>query len=72
MLGLGTLARKVFGTPNIKSLDKYDVIVYAVNHKAFAAINPLGHLKEKGILIDIKRKFKRGDVEGKGFGYWGL
>ncbi|MBN2095046.1 MAG: nucleotide sugar dehydrogenase [Candidatus Aenigmarchaeota archaeon] len=62
----------VFSAPNTKALDKYDVIVYAVNHKKFKDLDVLSHLRDKGILIDIKRKFKREDVESRGFVYWGL
>jgi len=63
----------IFGVKNIKSLaGKYDVVVYAVNHKSFDAISPMNYLNDKGILIDVKRKFTKKEVESKGFGYWGL
>ena len=55
-----------------KGSGKYDVVVYAVNHKSFDAISPMNYLNDKGILIDVKRKFTKKEVESKGFGYWGL
>jgi UDP-N-acetyl-D-galactosamine dehydrogenase len=63
----------VFGVKNVKSPSgKYDVVIYAVNHKAFANIDPFSFLDDKGIFIDVKRKFTRKEVESKGFRYWGL
>lgn len=62
----------IFGVSNLKKLDKYDVVVFAVKHKAFSELNIFNLLKEKGILIDIKRKFKKEDLEKRGFVYWGL
>ena len=64
---------EIFGVKNIKKQGKkYDVIVYAVNHKEFENINILDYLNYGGILIDIKRKFNKKEVEKNGSIYWGL
>ena len=64
---------EIFGVKNIKKPEgKYDVIVYAVNHKEFEDINVLDYLNSGGILIDIKRRFDKKEVEKNGFVYWGL
>ncbi|WP_214399887.1 nucleotide sugar dehydrogenase [Methanocaldococcus lauensis] len=64
---------RIFGVNNIKELKgKYDVIIYAVNHKDFENLDILSHLNNDGILIDIKRKFHKEEIENKGFIYWGL
>ena len=64
---------EIFGVKNIKKPGKkYDVIVYAVNHKEFENINILDYLNYGGILIDIKRKFNKKEVEKNGSIYWGL
>ena len=65
-----------FSNHNFKNIKKpegkYDVIVYAVNHKEFEDINVLDYLNSGGILIDIKRRFDKKEVEKNGFVYWGL
>ncbi len=63
---------KIFGVENVKNLDKYDVVVYAVDHEKFKDINIFNLLKDGGIFIDIKRRFNKKCVEDKGFIYWGL
>ena len=46
--------------------------MYAVNHKEFENINILDYLNYEGILIDIKRKFNKNEVEKNRSIYWGL
>jgi UDP-N-acetyl-D-galactosamine dehydrogenase len=63
----------IFGVKNVKKPEgKYDVVVYAVNHKAFGSMDPFSYLGDKGIFIDVKRKFSQKEIEVKGFRYWGL
>jgi len=64
--------KEIFGVENIDKLDKYDIIVFVVNHKKFENLNIFDLLNKNGILIDIKRKFNKKEVEEKGFTYWGL
>jgi len=64
--------KKIFNIKNKKPFEKYDIIVYAVNHKKFNEINIFNILNEKGILIDINRLFNKKEFERKGFIYWGL
>ncbi|MGC9310185.1 MAG: hypothetical protein ACP5E4_00505, partial [Candidatus Aenigmatarchaeota archaeon] len=47
-------------------------VVYAVDHRDFQKLDVAGLLSEKGIFVDIRRRFKKGEIEGKGFIYWGL
>lgn len=63
---------KIFGIKNKKPTGKYDVIIYAVNHKEFDKLKVLSLFSKKGILVDIKRAFNKVEVENKGFIYWGL
>lgn len=52
-----------------------DILVVAVAHTEFAKMTPemvRSHVKENGILIDIKRLFDRSAVEALGLTYWTL
>ena len=62
----------IFGVENINKFEKYDVIVYTVNHKEFKNIDICNILKKEGIIIDIRRRFDKQEVENRGFTYWGL
>ena len=64
--------KEIFGVENIDKLDKYDIVVFVVNHKKFENVNIFDLLNKNGILIDIKRRFDKKEVEEKGFTYWGL
>ena len=62
----------IFGVENINKFEKYDVIVYTVNHKEFKNMDISDILKNDGIIIDIRRRFDKQEVENRGFTYWGL
>jgi len=64
--------RRLFGVVNKKPVGRYDVVVYAVKHRAFAGLDVFKLLERGGILIDVKRLFDKEDVVSKGFAYWGL
>ena len=64
--------KNIFGVENINKFEKYDVIVYTVNHKEFKNIDIYNILKKEGIIIDIRRRFDKQEVENRGFTYWGL
>ncbi len=62
--------KELFGVKRIDEPDeKYDIIVYAVDHTDFSTLIIQRYLKEKSILIDIKRKFEH--LKDKVI-YWGL
>lgn len=64
---------EIFGIKNIKKpSEKFDVVIYAVDHNEFSKYDILNCLNENGILIDIKRKFDKKGVESRGIIYWGL
>jgi len=63
----------IFGVKNLKEIDsEFDVIVYAVAHKTFENLNILNYLKDRGIVVDIKRKLEKEEIEKAGHIYWGL
>jgi len=62
----------LFGVKNIKKLEKYDVVVYAVDHKEFKDIDICNLLEREGIIVDIRRRFNKQEIENRGFTYWGL
>lgn len=53
----------------------YDLIVYAVNHRAYSGIG-VGEVRgwgnEATMLVDIPRRFNPSDVKAAGLHYWGL
>jgi len=47
--------QKEYGITKTLSIEKkYDVIVLAVSHDEFKTINPKAHLKENGVVFDVK------------------
>lgn len=61
--------------PALPDSGGYDLIVYAVNHAAYADIG-IEEFKRWGneatMLVDIPRCFKASDAEAAGIHYWGL
>ena len=43
-----------------------------VNHDVFSKYNISEYLKEKGVVVDIKRVLPKKDFLNSGFVYWGL
>lgn len=71
-------ARKEYGIELIPALPEtgdYDLIVYAVNHKAYDKID-VKVLKSLGnkeiVLVDLPRRFVPAHIEAEGIRYWGL
>jgi UDP-N-acetyl-D-galactosamine dehydrogenase len=63
---------------SLEEVGKVDGVVWAVDHDAFKHITPL-HLKElcgngngHGVIVDVKSKLNRAEVESQGLVYWSL
>ena len=63
--------------------ESFDAVVYAVPHAAFEAYdvddfvrlsggNGAGHAKSAGVVIDVKSRLDRAEIEGAGLIYWAL
>ena len=66
--------KTIFDVDNKEPKGKYDVVVYAVNHKEFKDLDICGLVGEKSILIDLKRIFddKKKVLENMNCIYHGL
>ncbi|MCK5177188.1 MAG: nucleotide sugar dehydrogenase [Candidatus Aenigmarchaeota archaeon] len=66
--------KTIFDVENREPKGKYDVVVYAVNHKEFKNIDVCGLIDKKSILIDLKRIFdeKKRELENNGCIWYGL
>ena len=61
----------VFGLKNQKPNGKFDLVIYAVNHKDFKDLDTSSLLNPHGSVIDIPRKLDKKKLESKGIRYWG-
>lgn len=54
--------KEQYTMPKLPHIDKkYNVIILAVSHDAFKAINPKNHLLENGVVFDVKGFYKDPD-----------
>ncbi len=62
----------------LDAVGKVDAVIYAVSHKAFAALTPESFAEfcsngtSKGVLVDVKSALNKQDVEAIGMAYWSL
>jgi len=54
--------QKIYGFEKIAlGKEKYDVVILAVSHKEFHSIQPKDHLKENGVVFDVKGFYNNPD-----------
>lgn len=63
-------ATEIFGLKNQKPSGKFDLLIYAVDHKSFSSLKLASLLNPNASILDIPRKLNRPILEKSGFTYW--